>query len=166
MQTANLNLFYPPISKEIMDLKLKVDIDTLDTSSRNNNISNQPEIIVLSDSDNEPVLDLQISSSSESEYCSNNSLNDCVSMDNLNDNDIIGNIEYYFEFQEYPKTSLMGVASVYNVLGWNHNDAKKMVGISNIQYAHEDPKNIRSIKKCLFLGVPVQKTYRSCHSVK
>ncbi|CAG8793836.1 21435_t:CDS:2 [Cetraspora pellucida] len=150
MQTANLNLFYPPISKEIMDLKLKVDIDTLDTSSRNNNISNQPEIIVLSDSDNEPVLestsnsfiryyeDLQISSSSESEYGSDNSLNDCVSMDNLNDNNIIGNSlkdeDIYEDLNdndilktEYLKISLMGITSVYNVLGWNHDNAKKNV---------------------------------------
>ncbi|CAG8590589.1 11838_t:CDS:2, partial [Cetraspora pellucida] len=35
--------------------------------------------------------DLQISSSSESEYNSDNSLNDSVSVDNLNDNNIIGN---------------------------------------------------------------------------
>ncbi|CAG8821374.1 29208_t:CDS:1, partial [Racocetra persica] len=56
MQIANLNLFYPTISKEIMDSKLKIDIDTFNTSSRNNNMLNQPEVIVLSDIDDEPVL--------------------------------------------------------------------------------------------------------------
>ncbi|CAG8642971.1 14776_t:CDS:2, partial [Racocetra fulgida] len=53
MQIANLNLFYPTISKEIMDSKLKIEIDTFDTSSRNNNTSNQPEVIVISDTDDE-----------------------------------------------------------------------------------------------------------------
>ncbi|CAG8842603.1 12144_t:CDS:2, partial [Racocetra persica] len=135
--------------------------------------------------------DLQISSSFESEYNSDNSLNNCISIDNLNDNDIledglenknnyehqptfakfgrtltIDQVEYYLEFQEYLKTSLTGVASVYNVSGWNSDDAKETFGISNIQYAHRDPGNIRSIKKYLFLGVPVQKTYQSYHSVK
>ncbi|CAG8773999.1 4905_t:CDS:2, partial [Racocetra persica] len=129
--------------------KLKIEIDTFDASSRNNDISNRPEVIVLSDTDDEPVLesasssfirnyeDLQISSSSESEYNSDNNLNDYVSTDNLKDNDIFENdlkndnnyehqpifaqfghnltvdqVEYYLEFQEYPKTSETGVASV------------------------------------------------------
>ncbi|CAG8769682.1 9466_t:CDS:2, partial [Racocetra persica] len=143
MQIANLTLFYPTISKEIMDLKLKIDIDTFDISSKNNDISNQPEVIVISDTDDETVLestsnsfiryyeDLQISSSFESEYNSDNSLDDCISIDNLNDNDIledslenkdnyehqptfakfgqtltVDQVEYYLEFQEYLKTSL------------------------------------------------------------
>ncbi|CAG8726418.1 36306_t:CDS:2, partial [Racocetra persica] len=143
--------------------------------------------------------DLQISSSFESEYNSNNCLNDCVSMDNLDDNDIfedglenedsyelenglenehqlifaqfgcdltIDQIEYYLEFQEYPKTSLTGVASIYNVSGWESDDATKAFRISNIQYAYSDPGNIRSIQKYLFLGVFVQKTYRSYLSIK
>ncbi|RIB03196.1 hypothetical protein C2G38_2049457 [Gigaspora rosea] len=131
----------------------------------------------------------------KSEYNSDNSLeNDDIFTDNLNDNDSFENylekktryivlfnheptfakfghdltvdqVEYYLEFQEYPKTSSTGVASVCNISGWDINDAKKAFRISNIQYAYGDPRNIRSIKKYPFLGVPVQKTYRFCQSV-
>ncbi|CAG8843781.1 34031_t:CDS:2, partial [Racocetra persica] len=121
--------------------------------------------------------DLQIFSSSESEYNSDNNLNDYVSTDNLKDNNILENdlennnnyehqptfaqfgrnltvdqVEYYFEFQEYPKTSETGVASIYNVSGWKPDDAKNTFRISNIQYAYSDPRTIRSIQKCPFLA--------------
>ncbi|CAG8840051.1 1864_t:CDS:1, partial [Racocetra persica] len=69
-------------------------------------------------------------------------------------------------FQEYPKTSLTGVTSIYNISGCESDDAKKAFGISNIQYAYEDPRNIQSIQKYSFLGVLVQKTYYSCLSIK
>ncbi|CAG8852004.1 30656_t:CDS:2, partial [Gigaspora margarita] len=74
--------------------------------------------------------------------------------------------KYYLEFQEYPKTSETGVASIYNVSSWKPDDVKNTFGISNIQYAYGDPGTIRSIQKCPFLDVPVKKTYCSCLSVK
>ncbi|CAG8617325.1 7037_t:CDS:2, partial [Dentiscutata heterogama] len=184
-----------------MDSKLKIEIDTFNTSSRNNNISNQPKVIVLSDIYDEPKSalssfiriyeDLQIFSSSESVYNSDNNLNDYVSTDNLKDNDILENdlkndnnykhqptfvqfgrnliinqVKYYLEFQEYSKTSETGIASIYNVSSWKLDDAKNAFGISNIQYAYSDPETIRSIQKYSFLGVPVKKTYCLCLGVK
>ncbi|CAG8649329.1 10773_t:CDS:10 [Gigaspora margarita] len=169
-----------------MDSKLNIDTDA--NSSINKKILNQRDVIVISDTDDEPVLestsnsfildykDLQISSSFKSEYNSDNSLeDDDIFTDNLNDNDSFENylenkdeheptfakfgrdltvdqVEYYLEFQEYPKTSSIGVASVYNISGWDINDAKKTFGISNIQYAYGDPGNIRSIKKLCEFG--------------
>ncbi|RIB09088.1 hypothetical protein C2G38_297663 [Gigaspora rosea] len=78
----------------------------------------------------------------------------------------VDQIEYFLEFQEYPKTSPTGVASIYNVSGWEPDKAKKAFGIVNLQYSYGNPGNIQSIKKCPFLGVPVRKTYRTCFSVK
>ncbi|CAG8441870.1 7617_t:CDS:2 [Cetraspora pellucida] len=127
-----------------MDSKLKIKINTFDTSSRNSNTSNQPEVIVIFDTDNEP-LDLQIFSSFKSEYNSDNSLDNCISINNLNNNDILDdgleNKDNY-KIYEYLKTSLTGIASVYNVLDWNSDDTKKIFEIFNIQYAHRDPGNI------------------------
>ncbi|CAG8846725.1 5848_t:CDS:2, partial [Racocetra persica] len=125
------------------------------------------------------------------EYNSDNNLNDYVSTDNLKDNDILENdlendnnyehqpifaqfgrnltvdqVEYYFEFQKYPKTSETGVASIYNIFGWKPDNAKNAFKISNIQYAYGDSGTIRLIQKCLFLGIPVKKTYCSCLGVK
>ncbi|RIB27576.1 hypothetical protein C2G38_2240053 [Gigaspora rosea] len=186
-----------PILDSKLNIKINTNNNTFDTSLRNNYVSNQHDEIVLSDTDEEPTLstsnsfilnyeELQIS---ESEYNSDGSENNSVFTNNLEDNDIlvtslennderqltfaqfgrnltVDQVEYYLEFQEYPKTSLTGVASIYNVSGWEPDDAKKAFGISNIQYAYGDPGNIRSIQKCPFLGVPVKKTYRSCLSVK
>ncbi|KAF0371633.1 hypothetical protein F8M41_013174 [Gigaspora margarita] len=43
-----------------MDSKLNIDIDTdtntFDSSSRSNNISNQPNVIVISDTEDEPFI--------------------------------------------------------------------------------------------------------------
>ncbi|CAG8843906.1 23377_t:CDS:2, partial [Gigaspora margarita] len=163
-----------------MDSKLKIKIDMFDTSSRNSDISNRPEVIVLSNTDDELVLelasssfiryyeDLQISSSSESEYNSDNNLNDYhqPTFAQFGCNLTIDQVEYYLEFQEYSKTSETGIASIYNVSSWKPDDIKNAFGISNIQYAYGDSGTIRSIQKCPFLGVPVKKTYHSCLSVK
>ncbi|CAG8646134.1 6308_t:CDS:2, partial [Cetraspora pellucida] len=70
----------------------------------------------------------------------------------------VDQVEYFLEFQEYPKTSPTGVASP--------DKAKQAFGIANLQYSYGNPGNTRLIQKCPFLGVPVHKTYRSCHSVK
>ncbi|CAG8727792.1 25004_t:CDS:2, partial [Racocetra persica] len=105
--------------------------------------------------------DLQISSSSESEYNSDNNLND----NNILESDLetsdnyehqptfaqfgrnltVDQVEYYLEFQEYSKTSETGVASIYNISGWKPDDAKNAFGISNIQYAYSNPGTIQSI---------------------
>ncbi|CAG8480736.1 15891_t:CDS:2 [Cetraspora pellucida] len=161
--------------------------DTFDTSfpARNNNILSQPELIVLSDMDDELPINLQII---ENENPSNWKDDDILSDNLLNNNTIVENsedkvesqitfakfgqnltvdqVDYYLEFQEYPKTSLTGVASIYNVSGWKPEEAKKVFGLSNIQYAYGNPENIRSIQICPFLEVPVQKTYHSCYSIK
>ncbi|CAG8828732.1 28_t:CDS:2, partial [Racocetra persica] len=92
--------------------------------------------------------DLQISSSSKSEYNSDNNLNDYVSTDNLKDNNIL--------------KSDLETGDNYEI----YYDAKNAFGISNIQYAYGDPRTIRSIQKYPFLDIPVKKTYRSCLSVK
>ncbi|CAG8797726.1 7604_t:CDS:2, partial [Racocetra persica] len=83
----------------------------------------------------------------ESEYNSASNLeNNSVLMDDLEDND--ASVNSLENKDEKP------------------DDAKKAFGISNIQYAYGDPGTIRSIQKCPFLGVPVQKTYHSCLSIK
>ncbi|KAF0552190.1 hypothetical protein F8M41_022377 [Gigaspora margarita] len=78
-----------------MDSKLNIDTDTNTfdaNSSRNKKILNQRDVIVISDTDDEPVLDLQISSSFKSECNSDNSLeDDDIFTDNLNDNDSFEN---------------------------------------------------------------------------
>ncbi|CAG8444559.1 2547_t:CDS:2, partial [Scutellospora calospora] len=146
--------------------------DTFDTSflARNNDILSQPELIVLSDTDDELPIEstkslflinyennLQIIKSENS----SNWEDDDILLDNLiNDNILVENLEDKVE------TSLTGIASIYNVSSWKPEEAKKVFGLSNIQYAYGDLENIRSIQIYLFLGVRVQKTYRSCHSVK
>ncbi|CAG8762482.1 18915_t:CDS:2, partial [Gigaspora rosea] len=131
-------------------IKIDADTNTFNTSSKNNYILNQHDVIVLSNADEKPILDstsnsfildykdLQISDSLESEYNSDFSLE--------NNSILVNDLEYD------------------NIL--NPDNTKKTFGISNIQYAYGDPGTIRSIKKCPFLGVPVQKTYRLYHSVK
>ncbi|CAG8783818.1 35669_t:CDS:2, partial [Racocetra persica] len=149
--------------------KLKIEDNIFGTSSRNNDILSQPEVILISDTDNKPVLkstsnsfiqyyeDFHISSSFESEYNSNNSLNDCISMNNLNNNDILENnlknddndndilenrLENKDSYEEYPKTSLTSIASIYKVSDWDSDDAKNTFGISNLQYAYGNPGTI------------------------
>ncbi|CAG8724237.1 13685_t:CDS:2, partial [Funneliformis caledonium] len=45
-------------------------------------------------------------------------------------------VRYYIEFQEYPNMSETGFANVYNVSGWNENEAQKTFSMTNIQYSY------------------------------
>ncbi|RIB28513.1 hypothetical protein C2G38_2157728 [Gigaspora rosea] len=154
-----------------LNIKIDTDSNTFDTSSRNNYGSNQHNVIVLSDTDEEPILDSKLSikintnnntfdTSLRNNYVSNQHdeivlfdtdeeptlyylhyyicdglENNIVFTNNLEDNNIlVTSLENNDEFQEYLKTSLTGVASIYNVSGWEPDDAKKAFGISNIQY--------------------------------
>ncbi|CAG8443987.1 3300_t:CDS:2, partial [Cetraspora pellucida] len=128
-----------------MDSKLNIDTGTF-TSSKKNNVLNQPDIVVISDTDEEPTLESTSNSfilgyevlfallcSLKSEYNSASNLeNNSVLMDDLEHND--ASINSLENKDEKP------------------DDAKKAFGISNIQYAYGNPGTIRSIQKCLFLG--------------
>ena len=76
-------------------------------------------------------------------------------------------IRYYLEFQEYPNTSETGFASVYNVSGWNEDEAQKAFLMTNIQYSYRGNGTTRTVKNCDFLsGFEVIKEERQCLSVK
>ncbi|CAG8715741.1 17256_t:CDS:2 [Gigaspora rosea] len=118
-----------------LNIKIDTDSNTFDTSSRNNYGSNQHNVIVLSDTDEEPILDSKLSIKINTNNNTFDTKNNIVFTNNLEDNNIlVTSLENNDEFQEYLKTSLTGVASIYNVSGWEPDDAKKAFGISNIQY--------------------------------
>ncbi|CAG8849739.1 29482_t:CDS:1, partial [Racocetra persica] len=81
-------------------------------------------------------------------------------------------IEYQLEFQEYPRTSNTGVATVYNISTFedeNQQIATKVqdaFALKNIQYAYGDPGNIKKSIKCPFLGVKTRREYRTCQGIK
>lgn len=71
------------------------------------------------------------------------------------------------EFQEYPNSSETGFASVYNVSGWDENNAKEAFSMKNIQYSYGGNGTIRTIKNCEFFpGIKVSKEQRECLGVK
>ena len=78
----------------------------------------------------------------------------------------IWDITYSFEFKEYPKTSEIGVATIYNVAGWEDNEAKKVFKLRNVQYSLGDPGKISRIKKHPFLGVSCNMEFRTCQGIK
>ncbi|GBC27218.1 hypothetical protein GLOIN_2v1763409 [Rhizophagus irregularis DAOM 181602=DAOM 197198] len=76
-------------------------------------------------------------------------------------------IHYYIEFQEYPNTSETGFASVYNVSGWDEEEARKAFSMTNIQYSYGGSGTTRTVKNCdFFPGIKVSKEERKCLSVK
>ena len=76
-------------------------------------------------------------------------------------------VNYYLEFQEYPHTSNTGFASVYNVSGWDVDEARKAFAMTNIQYSYGGSGTTRSVKNCdFFPGIRVTKEQRNCLSVK
>lgn len=77
----------------------------------------------------------------------------------------IEKIKFYLEFQEYPCTHENGFASVYNISGWDLEDAKKTFGLRNIQYSVGNPGGISSVF-CPFLGVKCKLDQRTCQGVK
>jgi hypothetical protein len=71
------------------------------------------------------------------------------------------------EFQEYPNSLETGFASVYNVSGWDENDAKEAFSMRNIQYSYGGNGTIRTIKNCEFFpGIKVSKEQQECLGVK
>ncbi|CAG8844710.1 20751_t:CDS:2, partial [Gigaspora margarita] len=120
----------------------------------------ESEIVALNSSLKNNIINSSFETNNESD------LYNLPTFAQLGQNLSVDQIEYFLEFQEYPKTSSTGVASVYNVSGWKPDDAKKAFGIANLQYSYGNPRTIRSIKKCPFLGVSICKTYRSCLGVK
>ena len=80
---------------------------------------------------------------------------------------IASDVHYYLEFQEYPNTSEAGFASIYNVSGWDQDEARKVFGMNNIQYSYGGNGTIRNVKNCdFFPGIKVSKEQRNCLSVK
>ena len=79
---------------------------------------------------------------------------------------IINDIEFHLEFQEYPRTSEEGVAFVYNVSAFEHEKAKKLFNIKNVQYAVDNKKGTTYEFECEFLGIRAIKNTRHCHGVK
>ncbi|CAB5188576.1 unnamed protein product [Rhizophagus irregularis] len=76
-------------------------------------------------------------------------------------------IRYYLEFQEYPNTSETGFASIFNVSGWDENEARKAFALTNIQYSYGGNGTIRTVKNCEFFpNISVIKEQRECLSVK
>ncbi|CAB5386575.1 unnamed protein product [Rhizophagus irregularis] len=76
-------------------------------------------------------------------------------------------VHYYLEFQEYPNTSETGFASIYNVSGWDENEAQKAFAMNNIQYSYGGNGTIRKVQNCdFFPGIRVFKEQRNCLSVK
>jgi hypothetical protein len=76
-------------------------------------------------------------------------------------------VRYYIEFQEYPNTSETGFASVYNVTGWDEDEARKAFSITNIQYSYGGSGTTRTVKNCAFFpGLEVIKEERRCLSIK
>jgi hypothetical protein len=74
-------------------------------------------------------------------------------------------LEYQVEFQEYPRTSINGVVTIYNVSGWDDTKARSMFSLKNIQYSIGSPGNLATVK-CPYLGVKCVKEYRTCRGVK
>ncbi|CAI2193689.1 7859_t:CDS:2, partial [Funneliformis geosporum] len=58
----------------------------------------------------------------------------------------IWDIEYYFEFNEYPRTSEIGVATVYNIDGWDISKIKNIFKLRNVQYSLGDPRKMSSLE--------------------
>ncbi|RGB22076.1 hypothetical protein C1646_678098 [Rhizophagus diaphanus] len=80
---------------------------------------------------------------------------------------IASEVRYYIEFQEYPNTSETGFASIYNVSGWDENEARKAFSMTNIQYSYGGNGTIRTVKNCdFFPGFEVSKEERKCLGVK
>ncbi|PKC54498.1 hypothetical protein RhiirA1_477216 [Rhizophagus irregularis] len=76
-------------------------------------------------------------------------------------------VHYYLEFQEYPNTSETGFASIYNVSGWDENEAQKAFAMNNIQYSYGGNGTICKVQNCdFFSGIRVSKEQRNCFSVK
>ncbi|CAB4381019.1 unnamed protein product [Rhizophagus irregularis] len=76
-------------------------------------------------------------------------------------------IRYYLEFQEYPNTSETGFASIFNVSGWDEDEARKAFALTNIQYSYGGNGTIRTVKNCEFFpNISVIKEQRECLSVK
>ncbi|POG64718.1 hypothetical protein GLOIN_2v1672652 [Rhizophagus irregularis DAOM 181602=DAOM 197198] len=76
-------------------------------------------------------------------------------------------VHYYLEFQEYPNTSETGFASIYNVSGWDENEAQKAFAMNNIQYSYGGNGTIRKVQNCdFFPGIRVSKEQRNCLSFK
>jgi hypothetical protein len=74
-------------------------------------------------------------------------------------------LNYFLEFQEYPITSENGTATIYNVSGWNTDDAKKTFKLHNIQYSIGNPGKISEVY-CKFLGVKCCVEQRTCQGIK
>ncbi|CAG8662781.1 5294_t:CDS:2 [Funneliformis caledonium] len=49
---------------------------------------------------------------------------------------IASEVHYYIEYQEYPNISETSFASVYNVSGWDEDEAQKAFSMTNIQYSY------------------------------
>ncbi|CAB4426822.1 unnamed protein product [Rhizophagus irregularis] len=80
---------------------------------------------------------------------------------------IASEVRYYIEFQEYPNTSETGFASIYNVSGWDENEARKAFSMTNIQYSYGGNGTICTVKNCdFFPGFEVSKEERKCLGVK
>ncbi|CAB4414123.1 unnamed protein product [Rhizophagus irregularis] len=66
-----------------------------------------------------------------------------------------------------PNTSETGFASIYNVSGWDENEAQKAFAMNNIQYSYGGNGTIRKVQNCdFFPGIRVSKEQRNCLSVK
>ena len=71
------------------------------------------------------------------------------------------------EFQKYPNTSETDFASVYNVSGWDEDEARQAFSMTNIQYSYGGGGTTRIVKICdFFPGFEVSKEERKCLSVK
>ncbi|CAG8568722.1 21798_t:CDS:2, partial [Racocetra persica] len=138
----------------------------------NSKFFNYPEVVEISDTDDEQTTaDTTKYEYSASEMVSEKSNWDKVSAIRNNrgvqrELSALSHESDSTNNSEYPKTSLTGVASIYNVSGWDPNEAKQAFGIANIQYSYRNPGNIQQIQKCLFLGVSVHKNYHSCQGIK
>jgi hypothetical protein len=75
-------------------------------------------------------------------------------------------VEYHFEFKEYPRTSEIGVATIFNVAGWNVTNARKTFKLRNIQYSVGDPGKMSDVKNHSFLGTSCKREFRTCQGVK
>ncbi|RIB07531.1 hypothetical protein C2G38_2214135 [Gigaspora rosea] len=134
----------PANSSEIMSYNNE-DINSVASDSL------ESEIVVLNSSLKNNIINSSFETNNESD------LYNLPTFAQFGQNLSVDQIEYFLEFQEYPKTSSTGVASVYNVSGWKPDDAKKAFGIANLQYSYRNPGTIQSIKKCLFLGSQLYK---------
>jgi len=74
-------------------------------------------------------------------------------------------LRYFLEFQEYPVTSQHGTASIYNVSGWDINEAMDIFKLHNIQYSLGNPGKISEVC-CKLLGVKCCMEQRTCQGIK